>query len=261
MSDVIVGLDLGQASDPTALAVLRRSMLLTGDGLPARDHRRQPRVRFECVHLERYRLETAYPNIVATVKALIGRPELQPRRRLAIDATGVGRAVVDMFLDAHLPADIHPITLTAGETVRRARWNRSFAVGYWVPKNETIGVTQVLLQTQRLKIARGLQLAEVLRRELLDFRIKITAAAHASFNAREGAHDDVLLSVAIACWLGSRREIAYRAGEPGDRGQIAFDTELKQKAAVIEAEQQAEERLRQEEWMRWDNPALWPRFH
>ncbi len=61
-----------------------------------------------------------------------------------------------------------------------------------------------------------------LRRELLDFRVKIGAAAHASFNAPEGAHDDVLLSVAIACWLGSRREIAYRASGPCDRGRIAL---------------------------------------
>ncbi len=51
-----------------------------------------------------------------------------------------------------------------------------------------------------------------------------------------------------------------RLGDPGDRGQIAFDAELKQRAAVIEAERQAEEKRRQEEWMRWDSPALWTRL-
>jgi hypothetical protein len=260
MPDFIIGLDLGQASDPTALAVLRRSMLLTAGGLPVRDHRRQPRFRFDCLHLERYPLGTGYPHVVEMVKALIERAELQPRPRLAIDATGVGRAVVDLFLDARLAAVLHPVTLTGGATVHCERWNRSIAIGYWVPKNETIGVTQALLQTGRLRIAKGLPLAETLRKELLDFRKKVSATGHESFNAREGAHDDVLLAVSIACWLGEQPQCHYNPTEATDTGRLALDEEQRREIEGAKIEAETEKEARQREWMSPNNPALWNRI-
>ena len=45
----------------------------------------------------------------------------------------------------------------------------------------------------------------MLVRELLDFKVKITAAANETFgNFREGTHDDLVLAVAIAAWEGER---------------------------------------------------------
>jgi hypothetical protein len=38
--------------------------------------------------------------------------------------------------------------------------------------------------------------------DLLNFKVKVTAAAHETFSAREGAHDDLVLAVAVAAWLG-----------------------------------------------------------
>jgi hypothetical protein len=62
MPDFIVGLDLGQASDSTALAVLRRSMLLTADGLPDRDHRRDVLYsRSDCTQAARDHVRTIAP--------------------------------------------------------------------------------------------------------------------------------------------------------------------------------------------------------
>ncbi|MBA3951633.1 MAG: hypothetical protein H0X57_07115 [Rubrobacter sp.] len=64
----------------------------------------------------------------------------------------------------------------------------------------------VLMQNERLKIAEALELKETLVRELLAFRVKINiATAHDSYEAwREGDHDDLVLSVALACWAGER---------------------------------------------------------
>ncbi len=60
----------------------------------------------------------------------------------------------------------------------------------------------MLLQNQRLKIAEGLPLADILTRELLAFRVKINlSTGHDSYEAwRERDHDDLVLAVALACY-------------------------------------------------------------
>ena len=64
----------------------------------------------------------------------------------------------------------------------------------------------VLMQIGQLKIAEGMRLAATLRKELLNFKVKINiATAHDSYEAwREGDHDDLVLAVAMACWCGER---------------------------------------------------------
>jgi hypothetical protein len=58
----------------------------------------------------------------------------------------------------------------------------------------------------------------VLIKELQNFKVKITAAANEIFEAwREGEHDDLLLAVAIAAWMGERMQ-----GGSGGAGGIAF---------------------------------------
>ena len=64
---------------------------------------------------------------------------------------------------------------------------------------------QVLLQSRRLQVARGLPMASVLVRELETFRVKITSSANETFEAwRERDHDDLVLAVAMAAWVGDR---------------------------------------------------------
>jgi len=48
--------------------------------------------------------------------------------------------------------------------------------------------------------------AETLKKELLNVRVKIyIATPHDSYEVwREGDHDDLVLSVALACWAGER---------------------------------------------------------
>ena len=59
------------------------------------------------------------------------------------------------------------ITITGGDLAIRegAKWR--------VPKRDLVSLMQVLLQTQRLKVAEGLPDAAVLVEELLNFRVKI----------------------------------------------------------------------------------------
>src|SRR5438128_10057276 len=149
-----VGLDLGQLSDPTALAVSERNV----DAAAV--------ARYAIRHLHRWPLKTAYPDIVADVRALLEKPPLAGAT-LVVDATGVGRAVVDLFRRAELPGALVAVTITAGDKV--------VAEGseYRVPKRDLAGVLHVLLGQQRLTIARTLRLAKVLAKEMQTFSVKV----------------------------------------------------------------------------------------
>ncbi len=173
--------------DYTALAILERH----GEGKDAVFHAR---------HLERYALGTSYPTIVVAVASLLGRAPLKGRQpKLAVDETGVGAPVVDLFREAKLKARLEPVHITAGSSV-----NYDKGVNY-VPKRDLVSAVQVALQTERLKIAGSLPEADTLVRELQNFQVKITEAANDTYGAwREGTHDDLVLAVAVALWCGMR---------------------------------------------------------
>lgn len=182
-----VGVDLGQASDYTAIAVIERTS--------AADV-----VRYDCRHLERVRIGTPYPEVASRVREMMNADALSRRSSLVVDATGVGRPVVDMLRN-HGLAPV-PITITGGDTVSRD------GAGFRVPKRDLVGVVQVLLQTGRLKFAADLGSVPKLVDELMAFKVKINAAtAHDSYGSwREGSHDDLVLAVAVACWYAEKRQ-------------------------------------------------------
>jgi hypothetical protein len=81
-----------------------------------------------------------------------------------------------------------------------------------VPKRDLVAAVQTLLQNGRLRIAERLTLADVLRKELLNFRVRVDPkTAHDSYSHwREADHDDLVLAVACAAWY---REFANREVE------------------------------------------------
>jgi hypothetical protein len=200
-----VGLDLGQAQDPTAICVLEK--LEDTDKAPL--HVR---------HLERPELGTYYPDIVERVKELVRDPVLSEKTydywgsvtssqppELVVDATGVGRPVVDMIRREGL--SFVPVLITGGDIEHH---DNGF---YKVPKRNLVSAVQLALQSGRLKIAEDLALAETLRKELLNFRIKVNiSTAHDSYEAwREGDHDDLVLATALAAWRAARRRAVVYA--------------------------------------------------
>jgi hypothetical protein len=200
----VIGLDLGQTHDPTALAVMEREPVVNEDGKPACDGHGHPLAAYSVLHLERYPLGSSYPDLVQAVGKLARSPAIQARGWpwIAVDATGVGRAVVDQFLGAGFPAVLVPITITSGAGVTKDTWNQTGVTCYRVAKADLVAAVRVGLDAGRLKIAPALALARSLRTELQNYQIKITQAAHETWNAREGAYDDLVLAVALASWLG-----------------------------------------------------------
>jgi hypothetical protein len=147
------------------------------------------RALYQVGHLARLPLGTTYPAVVAHVGRLLGQ---FPGAELAIDFTGVGRPVFDMFVYGGISPTGVLITAGTAET-------REGAICH-VPKLTLVSRLQALLHEGRLKILRALPEAEVLIRELSDFRVQFTTAGNMAFNARSGRHDDLVLALAIAVW-------------------------------------------------------------
>ena len=59
------------------------------------------------------------------------------------------------------------------------------------------------IETGRLKIAKGLPLAGALVSELQAFRVPLTAKGRHTYAARSAEHDDLVLAVALAMWVGN----------------------------------------------------------
>jgi hypothetical protein len=76
---------------------------------------------------------------------------------------------------------------------------------FHVSKIMLVGLVQKCLQSARLQIGATLPHAATLQRELRDFRVKISKAAHEVYEAREGASDDIVLALAIALFVAERQ--------------------------------------------------------
>jgi hypothetical protein len=249
-----LGLDLGQARDYSALAILEEQLFISpewaSEVLYAQDlergvspgwvspamlnphqvgealwHMRRfgrpAEVPLSVRHLERFELGTKYTSVVERVAKVVRSSPLRGMPAiLLIDKTGVGASVLDSFTHAGIGATA--ITLHGGSAVSQDPQR----AGFRVPKRDLVTVTQVLLQNGRLKVAASLPEADTLRRELLNFKVTIDPrTAHDSYSHwRENDHDDLVLAVSMACWF---RQWYYRHTDP------ALARRLRQTNAVM----------------------------
>jgi len=87
----------------------------------------------------------------------------------------------------------------------------STAADPWhVPKALSIPTLEACSHSGKLRIAAAANDAEAPKEELKDFKPKISEAGRTTYAARIGAHDDLVLTVAIALWMatnGPREEL------------------------------------------------------
>jgi|SRR5215207_7925530 len=215
-----LGVDFGQANDPTAVAVVERALVAVGErevreksGLLSYRNKRVPVVDHE-LHvrdLVRPPLRTSYERIADQLAAKV--LQLEPTGAfgergdigLCVDATGVGRAVCEM-VKTRLRSQIRgpkvhfwPVVVTGGNSITR---NGEF-VG--VPKRDLINSGLIALQDRRLKIPTNIRETEVLKEELLNYRVRITLrSGHDTYEPwREGDHDDLLFALCLSTWAWS----------------------------------------------------------
>jgi hypothetical protein len=191
----ISGLDLGQVGDFSALCITERVAGQTA---------REP-ARYRLQKIRRFDLGTPYTAVCERVAQVFSVPPLAGTV-LAVDGSGVGRALVDMLRRQHTKARLEPIVITGGHNSSRG------ADGYFhVPKKDLVAVLHVVLGSGRLEVASDLPERQLLLKELRDFKVYVTKSANEIYEAREGQNDDLVLAVAMAIWIGERPRVPYAA--------------------------------------------------
>jgi hypothetical protein len=200
-NDWYLGLDVGQSIDPSAVCVLEHVVTAHDEWLPdEKSHiwKQQKTERFFVRHLERLPLQTPYPRQVQHVANMLSRPPLDKGCTFALDYTGCGRPVADMFASAGLRPN--NILITAGSEV-----TRNGGTTWHVPKQVLVSAVEARLHSGELKIAAALTEAGALQDELKDFSRKVSEAGRVTFSARSGKHDDLVLSICIALFMACNR--------------------------------------------------------
>jgi hypothetical protein len=212
--ELFIGLDLGQVNDPTALSITERVTANHPDeylhqlALERRPYPPSLPAEYHVRHLDRW-VGMSYPEIIRRVGAV--RLKLPESTKLIIDATGCGLPVFDMMKEDGLK----PIGIwfTGGDTVTRRKggWN--------VPKRDLAATLAVLSQSGRIKVAKSLPEAATLWHEMTHLRAKIDLrTGHETVEHwRESDHDDLVFSVAVACWYAETKNVDWTQCAPISR--------------------------------------------
>ena len=226
-----VGVDLGQANDPTAVAVLEKGIappqtaMFSPVGEGSGNRLVEGSTVYDLVYLHRPKLGTAYDVIARKVADLVC--ELEPQGAfgelgqvtLSVDGTGVGRGVVDMLRaefqrrgatsKAVPKVDFRAVSVTGSNTSLKRPESKN---GYWsVPKKDLVFPAVAAFQQQRLRIAKGIKDKDALVNELQNYkRTTHVATGNVSFEPwRESDHDDLLFAVCLALF-GWQRQTGQR---------------------------------------------------
>ena len=188
---LILGLDLGQSQDHSALCGVERVRL----ALPI--YRRK--FRYVVRLLDEFPLGVSYPDQIKRVVKTLEHPALK-NSRMAVDYTGVGRPVFDLLKDARPPSILYPVLTTSGHNVTYDPKTREIHA----PKTEQVSLLQVLLEADLINWHPKLSAAGRLKDQLSRFRVKITKAKNQTFGAESGTNDDLVSSLMLACFLGEQ---------------------------------------------------------
>lgn len=187
----IGSLDLGQSQDPAALSVIEQTRHGSDFIGPC-----DPRWRL--VRLRPWELNTDYGQIISDCLAM------KTLNFFLIDATGA-KPFVDWFrreaLNKNWQTRIVPINITTSAMREAAQREH----GYWsVPKAEIVNSLIVMEHKGFLALDREARIVKQLFKQLGTFQMRITKSAHQTFGARGGHHDDLVMSLGMACWWALR---------------------------------------------------------
>ena len=234
---IIVGCDLGQRVDPTAIIVVECGRQDTDRMVKRSDYDvlRKRRVHVEepdyettytARHIDRVPLGTGYisvaEHLVKLAEQLVERRTqeildeelregsrfLEPKRYrrwaesgvwFLLDVTGVGRPVVD---DIFRPRMSH---LSCSITAVTFRAGETSTVTPGVREGSMgkafmVSRLQALLQSQRIRLPDTPE-ARALTAELLSYEIKVNTNANLELGAPTGKHDDLATALGLACLL------------------------------------------------------------
>jgi len=179
----IISLDPAQLHDYSALTVLEKSEKT-----------------YRIVSLKR-RQHLPYTEIVLWAKKVYLNPKFREdiahRPTFILDVGGVGRALRDMFTAAQVP--VTGIQLTGGDTESRE------GNIYRVSKSFVIGKFLAAWDEGRVLMPSSASFLNMFQGELRAFKGEMSSMGRARFEAEQGEHDDLIMSVAQAVWWAESR--------------------------------------------------------
>ncbi len=199
-SPVFIGVDIGQKVDPTTIVV--------AEAFKNERPGRRAEYRYEVRHMERLPIGTSYPDvgkrIAEVTKGITDRPVpanyYPPRLWLVVDATGVGRPVVDILKDAlhGSRVNLRPATFTHGDRMEGA-WYGGYGEEWRVGKAYLVSRLQALFQTSRIKLPVDHREAAAMANELINYELKVSEQGNDTYGAfKVGTHDDLVTALGLA---------------------------------------------------------------
>jgi hypothetical protein len=215
VSRLLVGVDLGQSSDFSAVAVVRQQIATkTAEtrkgGWWSEARLPTDRRRYNIQHLARWPLSTPYTIVAADLADLvqtlreearwIGSPSADPPHAgsvtIAYDQTGLGAPVGDVLRSAGVQA--RGIVIGSGQADTTTRTG-----GVGVPKEHLLTHLLVLLEQRRLRADRpDLPDLDTLMAEMAAYTRRQTHAGGQTYSTSGQAHADLLMALAIASYAG-----------------------------------------------------------
>jgi len=194
----VMAVDLGKRNDYTVPSAIQHTRVpldaWDSDPIKAVTHQKVEQ-RFAVRGLSRLPLNMDYTLQAERVRALLLGPPINGQADLVVDDAGVGAPVADLFA-THGKLNPVRVTLTGtGTEVVRHAYRK-----YTVPKLTLVSHLDARLNSGELLFAEDLALREVAVDELSNFQRHVTAAGRSTFEARSGAHDDIVLSVGFGLW-------------------------------------------------------------
>jgi hypothetical protein len=180
----VIGIDIGQKRDPTAIAVAE---------IDRREVEERSEAHFLIRYLKRLPLGTPYPEIARRIGEVASRAASRADGAVTVyvDATGVGKPVVDLVAE-RWRGRIVSVYFTHG--------NRRTAEGDKIVLGKALLVSrlQALLQAGRIHLPESSE-AHALAQELDDYEIRVSEDAHDKYGAfRVGTHDDLVTALGLA---------------------------------------------------------------
>jgi len=200
----VVGVDIGQRVDPTALAVVETR------------HNAQARGYYIVLFLRRLKLGLLYADVATQIARLDTklRKEASKNRLDAgvtyiLDATGVGQGPSEQIaqaLNAQSYADVYRCYLTGG--INPIADDETMQIK--LPKTQMVSSLVAVFDSDRIELPARSKEFDAMVNELSSFEIRVSEEGRNSFGAfKVGKHDDLVTALGLAVWLGENSSPPY----------------------------------------------------
>ena len=186
-----VGCDLGKKRDPSAIAVIE-SYYTAGNPT------------YLVSYLHRFSLSMLYTDIASKLaeldeqlKEIAAKQEKTAIVQYALDATGLGGPICELVEKALPLANLKKVYITGGINTTEGSTRNE----YHVPKGQLVSGLMAAFDSKTIHITRRSKEIDAIVDELTNFEIHISEAGRDSYNAAPSKHDDLLISLCLACWL------------------------------------------------------------